>query len=237
MNIIGHRGAAGLALENTAESIAAAIDAGVDAIEFDIRLTKDSKLVLSHDKHLGRVSEKSSLITENSLAKLKQIRLNNGEEIVTLAEAIVKAQNVPVIIEAKQNGWAKPLATFLGQLEDVSKLKVISFSHRELYSFHLLMPDIRVYALEDTKPFDVIHTARVLGLTGVDLNFWLLNPITYFLARYHRLDIMVYTVNTPWIARFLRLLYPRISITTDVPDQLQFLRKTKRRGKRASRRA
>ena len=90
------------------------------------------------------------------------------------------------------------------------------------------MPDIQVYALEDTKPFDVIHTARVLGLTGVDLNFWLLNPATYYLARYYKLEIMVYTVNRPWMARFLRLLYPRISITTDVPDQMQFLRKQRR---------
>lgn len=224
MKVIGHRGAAGLALENTIESIGAAIQAGVDAIEFDIRITKDGELVLSHDKHLGRVSKKSPRITESSLANLKTIRLHNGEEIVTLSEAIRIAKGMPLIIEAKKAGWAKPLAAFLKRQPTVKNYKVISFNHRELYTFHQLMPNVPVFALEDTKPFDVIRTAKVLGFTGIDINFWLLNPFTYYLARYHKLKIMVYTVNKPWIARFLRLLYPAISVTTDVPHQLQFLR-------------
>ncbi len=229
MKVIGHRGAAGLALENTIESIEAAISAGVDAIEFDIRLTHDKHLVLCHDKHLGRVSRVSHHVHEHPLAKLKKVSLHNGQKIATLAEAIKFAGNTPLLIEGKDGSWARPLARLLEIQKSQSGFRVISFNHQELFTFSLLMPNIPVYALEGTKPFDVIRAAHVLGFAGIDINFWLLNPLTYLMARYHKLDIIVYTVNKPWIARFLRILYPNISITTDVPDQLQFLRKKKRR--------
>lgn len=225
VKVIGHRGAAGLALENTTESIEAAIKAGVDAIEFDVRLTSDNKLVLSHDVHLGRVSEESHHISKHSLARLRKTQLYNGQVIATLTEAIGSCKDKPVYIEGKDNGWAKALADFLKSSTFDNKVSVISFNHQELYLFHLLMPDINTFAIEQTKPLDVIRTARLLGFTGIDLNFWILNPLTYALARFHRLEIIVYTLDKPWIARFLRILYPHISITTNVPDKMQFLRK------------
>ncbi len=54
MLIIGHRGAAGLAPENTMESFDAAYNAGADMIEFDVRLTRDNRLVVIHDAKLKR---------------------------------------------------------------------------------------------------------------------------------------------------------------------------------------
>lgn len=228
MKIIGHRGAAGLALENTTESILAAIRAGVDAIEFDVRLTKDGKLVLSHDRHMGRVSSESRHVHKHPLKKLKQVPLHNGQQIATLSEAIKAAGKTGLVIEGKESGWARPLAKLLQNTKSLPECRVISFNHQELYTFSLLMPGVPVYAIEHTKPFEVIRTARLLGFAGIDINFWLLNPLTYALARYHKLDIIVYTINKPWMARFVRVLYPKISITTDVPDQLQFLRKKPR---------
>lgn len=49
MMVIGHRGAAGLAPENTLAAFAAALDLGVDAVELDVHLTRDSALVVYHD--------------------------------------------------------------------------------------------------------------------------------------------------------------------------------------------
>lgn len=224
MKIIGHRGAAGLALENTVASIQAARKAGVDAIEFDIRVTEDGKLVLSHDRHLGRVSGQTHQVRKHSLRSLREVQLADGQMIATLSEAIKAAGVVPIIIEGKEDGWARPLATFLKKQKKLPDVSVISFNHRELYTFSLLMRRVPTYALENTKPFDVIRTARLLGFTGIDINFWLLNPLTYYWARYHKLDIIVYTVNHPILTQFLRILYPGISITTDVPQRLQFVR-------------
>lgn len=53
VEIYGHRGAAGLASENTLTGIATALSIGVDAIDMDIVLTKDGQIVLNHDPFLN----------------------------------------------------------------------------------------------------------------------------------------------------------------------------------------
>ncbi|MBW2252000.1 MAG: glycerophosphodiester phosphodiesterase [Deltaproteobacteria bacterium] len=50
--VVGHRGAAGLAPENTLSGFKRALDLGVDAIELDVLLTSDRKLVVHHDYRL-----------------------------------------------------------------------------------------------------------------------------------------------------------------------------------------
>jgi glycerophosphoryl diester phosphodiesterase len=59
--IVGHRGAAGLAPENTLASFEAAIEAGCDRVEFDLRTTADAGLVVFHDARLGRFVEGGDL--------------------------------------------------------------------------------------------------------------------------------------------------------------------------------
>ena len=49
INIVGHRGAAGLVPENTLAGFKKACEIGVDAIELDALLTSDSKIVVHHD--------------------------------------------------------------------------------------------------------------------------------------------------------------------------------------------
>lgn len=230
MKIIGHRGAAGMALENTLQSIRSAIKAGVDAVEVDVRLTKDHHLVLSHDKHMGRVSTVNTVVHETSFEELRGLKLHNGKRIATLQEAMKAVGDTPLIIDAKGEGWAQTLATVLRD-EHAKKVSVIAFNHNELERFSKLRPQIPVYALEHTSPLEVIHEARERRLTGIDINFWILNPLTYFLARRYNLKIIVYTVNKVWIARFVKFLYPHISITTNNPDKLGFLSDVKKREK------
>lgn len=224
MKVIGHRGAAGLALENTLESIRAAKLAGVDAIEFDVRLTADGQFVLCHDTSVSRVSTHQHVIKEVAAEHIGDIILLNGESLPTLSDALTIAGDTPVIIEAKGSGWSEPLAGFIKK-NSVSNASVISFDHDELGAFARLSPDTPTYSIENTKPFDVIQVAKHHRFTGIDMNFWILNPLTYWLARRRKLDIIVYTVNSRWIAGFLSVLFPKISITTDHPNQMQFLRR------------
>ncbi|MBU1696851.1 MAG: hypothetical protein KKD21_07365, partial [Proteobacteria bacterium] len=53
LNIIGHRGAAGLLPENTLAGFKKAMEIGVDAIELDICLTSDNEAVVYHDSGLN----------------------------------------------------------------------------------------------------------------------------------------------------------------------------------------
>ena len=53
LNVIGHRGAAGLMPENTLAGFKKAMELGVDTIELDIRLTSDNEAVVYHDSKLN----------------------------------------------------------------------------------------------------------------------------------------------------------------------------------------
>ncbi|MDP7447863.1 MAG: glycerophosphodiester phosphodiesterase family protein, partial [Candidatus Latescibacteria bacterium] len=55
--VTAHRGASGEYPENTAAAFQAATDLAVDAIEFDVRLTRDEGLVVIHDDSVDRISD------------------------------------------------------------------------------------------------------------------------------------------------------------------------------------
>src|SRR5690349_7827774 len=147
MKVIGHRGAAGLALENSLEAIRTAIVVGVDAIEFDIRLTSDGEFVLCHDQSVSRVSDQTHVIKEVVATKhIEEIVLHNGEKLPTLKQALDTAGKTPVIIETKGTGWAYPLAQFLDSYRPIDAT-VISFNHNELGHFAKASPAIPTFAI------------------------------------------------------------------------------------------
>ncbi len=224
MKIIGHRGAAGLAPENSIRAIQAAIAAGVDGIEFDIRLSKDKELFLCHDPTLERTHDVDEHIASLTAAKIRKIKGVNGDHVPSLLEALEECGDTPVFIEAKARGWAKVLANSLAKHPNKKNFSVIAFNHQELFEFSEYCPDIPTYVLENHNTFDAINAARVYGFSGIDVNYWTMNPLAYYLAKRHGLEVIVYTANRTWVASLLRRFYPSISITTNVPHQMQHLR-------------
>jgi glycerophosphoryl diester phosphodiesterase len=69
---VAHRGAPLLAVENTLPSIDAAIKAGADWVEIDVKLTSDDVPVLLHDNHLHRIWGQLKAVREVPLAKLPE---------------------------------------------------------------------------------------------------------------------------------------------------------------------
>lgn len=218
MKIIGHRGAAGLALENSRSSLLAAISHGVDMIEFDVRLTADDHLVVIHDRVTGRVAEDKHTVHDLTLAELRQVSLSNGEEFLTLDDALNLIGSTPVIIELKDKHSVDELLLVLEQHPDTTA-SVASFQHEELRQVRRVLPNVRTFVLENYAPVAIVQTARTVHATGIGLNKWLMNPLTYWLARHYDLDIYVYTVNSRPLARFLGLLYPAISLCTNRPER------------------
>jgi len=70
-----HRGLSALTPENSLPAFAAALALGADEIEFDVRQTKDGKLVVSHDNNLDRISDGQGLVAEHTLAELQQTNI------------------------------------------------------------------------------------------------------------------------------------------------------------------
>lgn len=215
--IIGHRGAAGLELENTATSIERALNLDVSAIEIDLRLTKDDKLVVCHDSDLGRIANDPRKIRNLTLKELKEIQLIDGSKILSLPEALKIIGKTPVILELKDTESARLLLKDLKKFPNAN-VSVASFKLSELALLRNLAPTMYLYALELTKPFESIQLASMLDLDGIGLNFWLLNPLTYYYARRKKLAIYVFTLNRKFAARFISWLYPNVAICTDHPE-------------------
>ncbi|MCA9329713.1 hypothetical protein KDA11_03645 [Candidatus Saccharibacteria bacterium] len=226
MRIIAHRGAKGLAPENTIASIIAGAKSNADAIEFDIRVSSDNKLVLVHDASLKRTHGVKRKVHHMRVSEIKKIQSIDGHGVPTLQEAIKAAGNKPLFIEGKRETWSPLLAQIILKLtkEQQSKITVISFDHQALDQFSGLCPNIKVYVLEHRNAFDAINAARLYGFNGIDVNFWTLNPLAYWLARKHNLEITVYTINKIWQAKLIHKLYPDVNITTDHPHRMEFLK-------------
>ena len=97
--VIGHRGAAGHAPENTLASIAKAAALGVTWVEVDVMLSGDGEPVLIHDETLERTTDGKGRVSETPLAELRTLDAGSwfgpasaptfaGERIPTLAEAV-----------------------------------------------------------------------------------------------------------------------------------------------------
>lgn len=104
--IVAHRGASARFPENTLESFLAAIQAGADLVELDVRLTADDVPVVLHDLDLSRTTDGSGPVHLVSLEELKRLDASGGGgprmEIPTLQEALVALSGrVGVDVEIK----------------------------------------------------------------------------------------------------------------------------------------
>lgn len=221
--IIAHRGASGSALENSVKAVRKALVQEVDAVEFDVHLTADGQVVAIHDRHTARVAGKAVLVRTQTLAQLRQLSLNDGQKIPTLDEVLDIARDKPVVIDIKDNGMSSGLLHIIDRHPGV-QATFVSFRHGELSAIRRARPHMPTYVLEHFRPFDIVRSARRLDTTGIGLNMWLMNPLTYWLAQRHKLKLYVYTVNRLWLARFLLALYPAIDICSDYPERLSTLR-------------
>src|SRR5947199_1375723 len=99
--VIGHRGAAAYAPENTLAGLRRARALGCEWVEFDVRLTGDGALVLCHDARLDRTTDGSGLISAMTLAAIRDrdagVRFGAefaGERVPTLGEALDLAADI-----------------------------------------------------------------------------------------------------------------------------------------------
>ena len=221
MKIIGHRGAGRLAPENTIKAIHAGIRAGADAVEFDVRQSRDGTFVLSHDLDLKRIAGLNRNIRDMSLTEIKTIDPFSGEPIPTLNEALSAAGAATAVVEPKGDAWAEDLVRSIQDHIQRSLVSVIAFNHLELEKFHKLLPGVHSYALTRSHVLRTIRFASRVGLKGVNLKYWLLNPVTYLYARSKKLEIIIYTIDNSFVMRFLTIFYPQVAITTNRPDVLK----------------
>lgn len=107
MLIVSHRGYSKTYGENTYLGINHAFTLEyVDAVEFDVRVTKDKKFVLIHDFFIDRVSNGTGLVNKMTLRKLRKYNFgtnNYPSKITTLKKVLSINTNKIFMIELKMN--------------------------------------------------------------------------------------------------------------------------------------
>lgn len=99
--VVAHRGASSEIAEHTARAYEAAIAQGADAVECDVRLTRDGHLVCVHDSTLSRTSDGRGRVSEMTLEELKDLDFGGWRnELPETADALVDettSETLPVL--------------------------------------------------------------------------------------------------------------------------------------------
>ena len=202
MQIIAHRGASGLAPENTLKAIRLALALGAGAIEIDVQLA-DGELWVFHDRRLERCTDGSGALTAQSHAYLASLNAGEGAGIPTLwqvMEAI--AGQAELHIELKGAQTADEVARLTRRAEAElgfapTQWVVSSFHHPELARFAALRPDIRLGALTSTIPLTLAKFAAELGAWSLNCDVDFVDQSLVQDAHDRGLKVLVYTVDEP----------------------------------------
>ncbi len=103
---IAHRGASNYAPENTLEAFEKAIELKADIVEFDVHCTKDSKLIVMHDRTLKRTTDGFGLIHNLPFREIRKFHEPNGEKIPTLEEVLYILKNKCIAKIDIKDRWA-----------------------------------------------------------------------------------------------------------------------------------
>jgi glycerophosphoryl diester phosphodiesterase len=97
--VVAHRGASVEQPENTIEAFEAAIDAGADAVEFDVRMTADGHAVVMHDPDVSRTTDGNGLVSRMALEEIRRLGVPTLEEglrcLAGRAAADIEIKNLP----------------------------------------------------------------------------------------------------------------------------------------------
>ena len=212
--IIAHRGESFDAPENTLASINLAWERNDNAVEIDIQLTKDKKIVVIHDKNTYRLAGRFKKVLAQTLKDLQLLDIGKhkgkkweGENIPTFQEVLkTLPQNKYLFIEIKSSGeiiqYLKDILDH--SLIDPKFIKFIAFNKNTLVKLKAEFPWHDCYWIYKRILFSkriniskIIEQCKDAGLDGLDLRADTLNNESE--ARQIKnagLDLYTWTVNT-----------------------------------------
>ncbi len=103
---IGHRGARAYEPENTIRSFKRALELGVNAVEFDVRQTKDKKVIVIHDEDVKRTTNGEGFVRDMTLKQIKEFDAGRGEKVPSFEEVLdFIGKKAMMFIELKETGF------------------------------------------------------------------------------------------------------------------------------------
>jgi glycerophosphoryl diester phosphodiesterase len=239
--IIAHRGASHEAPENTLAAIALGLTQQADAIEIDVRLSRDGGIVLLHDDTFRRTGGHDAEPGELDLVDIRRLDAGSwkgpafvGEKVPTLAEVLAAIPaGKDLLIELKSGAAIVPVLQreLKKGLLPLAQVVVIAFDFELLCAVRAVLPQVRVLHLaggqDSGRPLPrseldvLIAAALAAGFDGLNLgDDWPWDEA--MVQRIHQagLRCYVWTVNEADRARYLDGLGVD-GITTDRPGYIR----------------
>ncbi len=230
VEIIAHRGASFLAPENTVAAAVLAWELGADAVEVDIHLSHDNKIIVSHDANTKRITGKDYLIEDTGSEILRKLDAGylkdekyKGEKIPFLEEVI---NTVPagkeLVIEIKCGQEVLPyLKETLNQHGKDKRFVFISFDLPTISETKKMFPGNSCYWLcgDRSLPDKNINLVKSAGLEGLSLNYSIIDKQIAARAKALGLELFSWTVDDAEEAKRLIAIGVK-GITTNKPGWL-----------------
>lgn len=230
---IAHRGASYLAPENTVAAANLAWELGADAVEIDVYLTKDNRVMAIHDKDTKRTTggKRNLAIKDNPSLMLREFEVGSwkdekykGEKIPFISEII---ETVPdgkkLVVEIKTGSEILPhLKRAIEISGKMDQMIFICFGWDTILETKKEFPNNKCYWLSSLKQGlkKKMKQAASAGLDGVNLNYKIIDEEVMQMAQKNNLEVLTWTVNDPEIAKRMTKLGV-IGITTDRPKWLK----------------
>jgi len=232
--IIAHRGLSSRFPENTMRSIREALRLQVDAIEIDVRATKDGVLILMHDETVDRTTDGRGAVGELTWSEILRLDAGSwmspdfaGEQVPRLDEVLTEvAGRVVLHIEVKAPETVRRIVHTV-KLHNAEEWVVIASFHKEaLARSRQLEPRIPVTLIAGPREVErgggiktLIFRGVALGACGLALLHSLITRDLTHYARARNMSLEAWTVNDASEAR--RLADAGVgAIVTDAPDHI-----------------
>lgn len=234
VEIIAHRGASHLAPENTLASVELAWQLGADAVEVDVHLTADRRIVAIHDPSTGRTADRRLHVARTASGRLRHLDVGRhkneqfaGEAIPFLEEVLA---TVPpgrqLFIEIKCGPEILPtLEPILTDSGKRSQVAMIGFELNTMAQAKEAMSDIPVHWLCDTilwAPYSgsLARKAKARGVDALNVQHMGITPGFIACVKQAGLKLYTWTVDNPADAIRLKVLGVD-GITTNRPGWLR----------------
>ncbi|MDA0336645.1 MAG: glycerophosphodiester phosphodiesterase family protein [bacterium] len=234
---VAHRGASGsgLAPENTLAAFERAIQLGVDAVELDVRASRDGVLVVMHDPTIDRTTDREGPVAELTFAQLREADAGAwfgsqfvGQQIPTLQEALdLLRHRALAVVEIKADWLAEHVLKVAHEVDVVDQIIIQSFSPETVRRSNAVDPSVPTALLLGKLPTSPARmrarrvAREVLEVGANILNVWhaALTPPFFEEMRKRGVTVWTWTVDEQAVLRDVIQMGVQ-GIISNYPDRL-----------------
>ncbi|WP_108126501.1 glycerophosphodiester phosphodiesterase family protein [Saccharospirillum mangrovi] len=209
--IIGHRGCARRAPENSLAAMTFSRDIGLDWVEIDANLLGDGTAVMFHDSTLNRLTPAKGKLTKQTWATVKDLDVGShfsadfqAERLPSLEQALIHIRDLGLGLNLEIKHYPDVsiehitdacIAALDQHWRDFDRLLLSSFNGEILARLHQARPNWLLGHLWERLPDNWLEVARILDLASVNLDHKTLTQAQAEAIKTAGYDLYCYTVN------------------------------------------